>query len=183
VDFERWFRERTGGFEKLLLRGAVLLLLLLLFSQVLLAQPSVRRILSLAERLEGEPVAEDRENASTPVVTRPPVTETGYLELRVIKGAPAEDLKILVNGETVATFANSTTVRIDVHDGDAVELDGGMPEEEVVVEVTEVSAGIVSPAAGKRVTYFGRPETISFISMEIAEADVGLSNILDTVQF
>ncbi|NLM45632.1 MAG: hypothetical protein GX200_02355 [Firmicutes bacterium] len=175
MDFERWFRERTSGFEKMLVRGAVLLLLLLLFAQVLLARPSFRRILSLADRLEGEPVATGDEEASTSVVTRPPVTETGYLELRVVSGAPAEDLKILVNGEAVATFAGKDTVRIDVHDGDAVELDGGMPEKEVVVEVTEVSVGIVSPAAGKRVTYFGRPETISFISMEIAEAK-GLPN-------
>lgn len=170
MDFERWFRERTSGFEKLLVRGAVLLLLLLLFSQVLLAQPSVRRILSLADRLEGEPVSANDEEAFTSVVTRPRVTETGYLELRVISGAPADDLEVVVNGERAATFAGSATVRIAVHDGDAVELDGGMPREEVVVEVTEVSDGIVSPVAGKKVTYFGRPETVSFISMEIEKA-------------
>jgi len=50
-----------------------------------------------------------------------------------------------------------------VQDGDDLEVYGTDVSQIVEIKVTEVSAGLISPARGKTVTYFGRPETISWV--------------------
>ncbi|MCR3923272.1 MAG: hypothetical protein NUK65_12285, partial [Firmicutes bacterium] len=57
------------------------------------------------------------------------------------------------------------SVLIPVHDGDQVEIDGAVPQENVVIAVTSVSEGIIAPAAGKEIIFFGQPETVSFVSI------------------
>ena len=49
MDFERRFKEGTKSFERWLLKGASLLLLLLILTQALLTQPEFRNILSLVD--------------------------------------------------------------------------------------------------------------------------------------
>jgi hypothetical protein len=77
----------------------------------------------------------------------------------------------LVNGEAVTAFGSSKSVLVPVRDGDQVEVDGEVPAEDVVIAVTSVSEGIISPREGKKITFFGQPETVSFVKVgEVTEA-------------
>ncbi|NLM52600.1 MAG: hypothetical protein GX197_07245 [Firmicutes bacterium] len=166
MDFEHRFKERTKNFERWLFRGAALLLLLLILTQALLTQPEIRKILSLVDRLEGTPVA-GNEPADASTETLAPVEREGYVELSIVEAKDLTEINVQVNGKTVATLGkNSTTVRIPVRDGDAVEIDGQIPEKNVQVAVTAVSEGIIKPQAGKEVTFYGVPEVISYVTME-----------------
>lgn len=162
MDFEQWFRARTSRFERFLICGAAVLLVLLFVSQAALTQPAFRKMLSLTDQLEGKPVVEDKEDA--PASVRPPAVNDNmyYLDLKIISNDKNVSLNVLVNRETVASFSHSDTVRIPVRDGDLVEVEGA-EEENVEIVVEDVSRQIVLPAVGKKVTYFGRPETISWV--------------------
>jgi hypothetical protein len=158
MDFERWFKERTSRFERFLLYTAVSSLALLLLSQTLLTQPRIRQFLSLVERLEGTPYEPNRQTGALYPVNNDPHS----LELRVRSG-DARELEVRVNGEVVTTFGDSDSVILVVRDGDFVEIDGELPREEVEIEVTEISEGVLYPARGQTVTFFGRPESVSWI--------------------
>jgi hypothetical protein len=158
MDFERWFRERTSRFERLLLVSAVSLLALLVVSQALLTQPRIRQMLSLVDRLEGTPYEPEQPTGALPQ----PSTESHSLELEVLSG-DARGLDIRVNGEVVTTFGQGGSVVLTVRDGDFVEIDGDLPREEVQIRVTEISEGMIFPARGQIVTYFGRPESVSWV--------------------
>ena len=166
MDFERRFKEGTKSFERWLLKGAALLLLLLILTQALLTQPEFRNILSLVDRLEGTPVAENEPTAVSGDNAEAVVRE-GYVELSIIDAKDLTEIQVQVNGDTVATLGKAaTTVRIPVREGDAVEIDGQVPEQNIQVAVTAVSEGILYPQAGKEVTFYGVPEIISYITMQ-----------------
>jgi hypothetical protein len=161
MDFERWFKERTSLIERILLTSAAVLLGVLLLSQALLTQPAIRRMFSLVDRLEGNPYepVEPQMPVSVPLQAS---QEPHYLELRVASG-DASALEIRVNGETITTFGSNNTVIVEVHDGDEVEVGGEATAQEVEIQVTKVSEGIVTPAQGKTVTFYGPPETVSYV--------------------
>ncbi|EEG78248.1 hypothetical protein [Dethiobacter alkaliphilus] len=166
MDFERWFNERTSRFERLLIKSAAVLLFVLLVSQALLINPQVRSRLSLVERLEGVPYEQEVEQEQE-TSARPPVqAETFYLELSVINEIDASLLSVYVNGEKAATFGNDGTAKVEVHDGDLVEVDGDHSIYDIEVVVSAISDGVVSPEEGQVVTYFGRPETISWVVVQ-----------------
>ena len=161
MNFEQWFKERTSRFERLLLVSVGAMLVVLLVSQALLTQPVFRQIFSLVERLEG--------NAYTPAApSRLPAIHSQLngkphqLTLQVVAG-DASGLQVRVNGKTAAVFSQSGSVMLEVQDGDDLEVYGTDISQIVEIKVTEVSAGVISPARGKTVTYFGRPETISWV--------------------
>lgn len=158
MNFEQWFKERTSRFERLLLVSVGAMLVVLLVSQALLTQPVFRQIFSLVERLEG--------NAYTPAAPSKlpavPAQLSHQLILKVISG-DASGLQVRVNGKTAAVFSQSGSVMLEVQDGDDLEVYGTDVSQIVEIKVTEVSAGLISPARGKTVTYFGRPETISWV--------------------
>ncbi|MBS3899027.1 MAG: hypothetical protein KGZ54_09970 [Dethiobacter sp.] len=158
MNFEQWFKERTSRFERLLLVSVGAMLVVLLVSQALLTQPVFRQIFSLVERLEG--------NAYTPAapikLPAVPAQLSHQLILKVISG-DASGLQVRVNGKTAAVFSQSGSVMLEVQDGDDLEVYGTDVSQIVEIKVTEVSAGLISPARGKTVTYFGRPETISWV--------------------
>lgn len=165
MDFERWFKDKTSRFERLLMYSAVLCLVLLFVSQIALTQPGLRRVLSLTDRLEGEPYL--AVEPKQPAVTRPgAVKDAQYVELTIVSGGEIGDVRVLVNSEAVAVFGSEKTVMIQVHDGDVVEIDGDQVQDVMEVEVSAVSAGVVSPQQGKKVMYFGRPETVSWVILE-----------------
>lgn len=161
MSFERWFKERTSRFERILLTSALGLLALLLLTQALLTQPGFRQMLSLVDRLEGEPYEPPslQQPASAPA---PANTEPFYLTLDVISG-DGDGLQVRVNGETAAVFGQSGSVVVEVRDGDDVEVYGDDAAQMAEIRVTEVSEGMIAPARGKTVTYFGRPETVSWV--------------------
>lgn len=167
MDFERRFKERTSNFERWLYRGAALLLLLLILTQALLTQPEMRKILSLVDRMEGTPVVENEAAAAPVPAPKAAVEREGYVELSILDTQVSTEINVQVNGETVATLGrNNTTVRIPVRDGDAVEIDGQVPEKNVQVAVTAVSEGIINPKEGEEIVFYGAPEIVSYITME-----------------
>ena len=162
MNFERWFRERTSRFERLLIKSVGVMLFILFVTQALLIQPDFRHLLSLVDKQEGTAVNEPGQ----PAISRPIRDEKErFLRLSIINEVDGEGINVLVNGEAVATFGSSDSVLVPVHDGDLVEVDGEVPAEDVVIVVTSVSEGIISPAEGKQITYFGQPETVSFITV------------------
>lgn len=165
MDFERWFKDKTSRFERVLMYSAVICLALLFVSQIALTQPSLRRALSLTDRLEGEPY--QAVEPEQPAVTVPETIKgVQYVELTIVSSGEIGDLKVLVNGEPVAVFGSEKSVLIEVRDGDELEIDGEQLQDVVEVEVSSVSAGVASPQQGKKVIYFGRPETVSRVVLE-----------------
>lgn len=153
MDFEQWFKERTSGFERLLIRGAITLLIMLLISQALLTMPEMRQALNLVDRLEGEPYV--------PVDTAISLSgdSVHYLEL-TLRGEAAGVLEVLINGVSVDSFSKNKSVVIMVSDGDLVEIDGDIPDEALAVVVSAISADVMLPKYGREVHFFGRPETV-----------------------
>ncbi|MBS4030742.1 MAG: hypothetical protein KGZ63_04890 [Clostridiales bacterium] len=160
MDFEQWFKERTSGFERLLIRGAIFLLVLLFLSQALLTVPGVRRTLNLVDRLEGEPYTPV--DIGAPAISRSAGDVMHYLELTLL-GEVKGNVEVFVNGTAVKSFSENTSVVITVSEGDLVEIDGDIPEEELGVVVSAVSDGIQLPQHGRQVHFFGRPETIGWV--------------------
>jgi len=161
MDFERWFKARTSRFERFLLVSVGVMLAVLFVSQALLTQPAFRQIFSLVERLEGKayaPAARDL----PPAVPLQVNGKSHQLTLQVVAG-DGSGLQVRVNGETAAVFSQSGSVVVEVQDGDDLEVYGTDISQIVEIKVTEVSAGMISPMRGKTVTYFGRPETISWV--------------------
>ena len=170
MDFERWFQDRTSRFERFILKCVGVLLFLLLLTQALLTKPDFRSLLSLVDRFEGKPVTEtEREQ---PAISRPAAAEQEcYLKLSILNEADGSGIEVLVNGVAVTAFGSSKSVLVPVRDGDQVEVDGEVPAEDVVIAVTSVSEGIISPREGKKITFFGQPETVSFVKVgEVTEA-------------
>jgi hypothetical protein len=164
VEIERWFRERTQGFEKLLIRGALCFFALLLVSQALMSFPSVRRTLNIVDRLEGEPFLPAGKDGASPA--RPVYEREGeFLELALSRGNIDGVLEVLVNGETVSVFSQSSTVTVPVRDGDVVEIDGDLPEQEIEVMVRAVSDHVSSPVAGKKILFFGTAEAVGWVTL------------------
>jgi hypothetical protein len=155
MDFERWFKEGTSRFERVLIHTAALLLIMVIVSQTLLTQPAVRRMFSLVDRLEGEPY--------TPAMG---MEDELYVELSIINSVEGDGVSVRVNGQAVAAFGNSKTVMVSVNEGDHVEIDGDVPAQVVEIKVSAVSEKLVSPQEGKVITFFGRPETVSWIIVE-----------------
>jgi hypothetical protein len=160
VEFEQWFRERSRWFEKMLLRAVALFLVLLVVGQLLQTIPEARRVLSLVDRLEGLPYQPPEE----PALGRVPAASDGhYLVLKVNNKPENSLLQVLVNGQAVADFNETRTVTVTVRDGDTVEVDGDLPEQEIEVVVSAVSRDIVSPIIGKKTHFFGLPETVGWV--------------------
>ena len=167
MDFERWFSERTSRFERVLIKSTVLLLFLLLVSQALLTNSNVRGMLSLVERLEGAPYEQGALDEEREAVARPPAPDGPlYLELSVANDADASKLSVHVNGEAVMAFGSNNRLEVPVEAGDLVEVDGYLSEHNIEIVVSAISEGVLSPYQGQTVTFFGRPETISWVVVE-----------------
>ncbi len=153
MDFEQWFKERTSGFERLLIRGAIILLIMLLISQALLTIPEMRQVLNLVDRLEGEPFV--------PVDTAISLSgdSAHYLEL-TLRGEATGVLEVLINGISVDSFSKNRSVVVRVSEGDLVEIDGDVPDEALAVVVSAISAEVMLPKHGREIHFFGRPETV-----------------------
>lgn len=167
MDFERWFTERTSRFERVLIVSTGLLLFVLLLSQALLINPNIRSMLSLVERLEGVPYErteqeEEQETVAPSAVSEDPV----LLELSIVNDVDASQLNVHVNGEAVMAFGNNNSVELSVREGDLVEVDGDPTLQNIEIVVSAISAGVASPTQGHTVTFFGQPETISWVVLE-----------------
>jgi hypothetical protein len=127
------------------LRLAAITLACVFVAQALLLNPSIRRTVSLVDRLEGTPVEVARRISPEPAPAVPgPV---GSFVIR-LEGAPNRSCILLVNGEEVADFGRGS-VSIDVRAGDLVEIDGGTKRSHLTLRVVETSKGLLAPSAGQ----------------------------------
>jgi hypothetical protein len=76
--------------------------------------------------------------------------EEGEIGLDVIEGEIGDNLKVLINGDYVATFENKH-IDIKVKDGDVVEIDGCSLQNEVEVKIVSKSDNIDQDCDGKKV--------------------------------
>jgi hypothetical protein len=160
MDFEQWFKKRTSDFERLLIRGAIFLLVILFLSQALLTVPGIRRTLNMVDRLEGEPYTPA--DTGAPAISRSAGDVKHYLELTLL-GEAKGIVEVFVNGTAVKSFSENASVVITVREGDLVEIDGDIPDEDLGIVVSAVSESILLPQHGRQVHFFGRPETVGWV--------------------
>ena len=132
MNFGHWFLQRTSRLESWLITVSIMLIIVLAAVQVLLTRPSIRQFLSPVGKLEGAPVAETTE----PAVTRPVIVKQGYVELSIISGAAIDDLKVLLTGRGGCLCREKSLV-VPVYDGDLLEIDEELPEENVVIPLPQ----------------------------------------------
>ncbi|MDP2857959.1 MAG: hypothetical protein Q8P50_08285 [Bacillota bacterium] len=152
----------SGALDKFLLRFAAISLALLFASQALLLNPSIRRMVSLVDRLEGEPLAVARRIDPEPKPPLPRLAGTFTIQLENSTGRTAV---LLLNGEEVATFEKGI-VTVEVRSGDLVEVDGGLFAREMRFRVTQASKGMVAPFSGQLLTTKGTIEILARVKIQ-----------------
>ncbi|MCX7843166.1 MAG: hypothetical protein N2489_08850 [Clostridia bacterium] len=137
-DKKRYNNERMN-FERILFILFIISFSLLVIVQAALTNPTVRTFLT-----------SDNEFQGTPMGVEEYFYDEGTISLRLVNAVYDENLKILVNGEIAAVFAQNV-INLEVKDGDIVEIDGSSTQAEGEVEVVSKSDNIVSECVGKKV--------------------------------
>jgi len=155
-------RQSFDSLDKFAFRFAAVSLALLFVSQALLLNPTVRRAVSLVDRLEGEPLAVARRIDPEP---KPPLPRlSGAFTIQMQNGTSRAAV-LLVNGQEISTFEKGL-VTVEVRTGDLVEIDGGPALREMRYKVTEASKGMVAPFAGQVLTTKGTIEILARVKIE-----------------
>lgn len=156
-------KERlTGSLDKFLFRFVAISLALLFASQALLLNPSFRRMVSLVDRLEGEPLTVARRIDPEP---KPPLPRlSGTLTIQMENGT-SRSAVLLLNGEEVSTFEKGI-LTVEVRSGDLVEIDGGLAAREMRFRVTQASKGMVAPFSGQVLTTKGTIEILARVKIQ-----------------
>lgn len=163
MEFEDWFRDKSRHLEVFLIRCVLFLLFVLLVTQALQTASGFRRLVSLVDRLEGQPLeAPEEEAAFTLAGTN--TRDEHYIVLELVPGSADVPVWVLVNGEKKAVLLPGQPLTLPVREGDMIEVDGQMPEAEMEVVVRAVSDRVVSPAVGSSVRFFGLSETVGWIT-------------------
>lgn len=144
------------------LRVVAVTLSCLFVAQALLTNPSVRRVVSFVDRLEGQPIETARRISPEPLPVVP--RAWGRLTIR-LEGGVSKSAVLLVNGEEVSDFSRGE-VTIEVRAGDLIEIDGGTKVQDLVFRVTEASSGMVSPFRGQTVRTRGTIEILSRVRIQ-----------------
>ncbi|AUS96246.1 hypothetical protein CDQ84_11810 [Clostridium thermosuccinogenes] len=143
------FRVGNGRYAKkreknrLDIEKILMLLLMFIFAVVIIAQttligPSIRTSSGKAAGIEGKPLGLEEY-----------LYDEGRIGLELLKSAPDENIKILVNGEEVAAFSDNY-VSITVRDGDIIEIDGSEATRTAEVAIVSKSDNISDSCANKR---------------------------------
>ncbi len=141
-DIEKDTKKRDGGYrhltEVLLMRACIITLAMLVISQAVLFEPSVRTAF-FNEGADGEPLGSE---AYFFVPCR--------MELSLSNMDECPELKILVNGVIVDSFQGKS-VLLDLKEGDVVELDAS---EVLVMPTVQISAASrnIEDLLGKKIS-------------------------------
>lgn len=139
--------ERVEGF---LLRLAVLGLLLLVVSQALLGNDSMRALLSYVDQLEGvvydpaTPVTGEAPGAS---FLSPGSIDVLTVSVALVNRPRAPGVLLRVNGVSAADFAEPH-ITLEVRPGDRLEIDGRALDELLVFRIVDASPALVMPQEG-----------------------------------
>lgn len=118
-------------------RGIVLLLATLILSQILMMNQTVKATISRTDRLEGKSVADSQL-----------FIKKGEVEISIENYSALKPLTFYVNGDSVATPAGRT-IKLQVKDGDVIEVSGADYNDMAILKVTTVSDNITVPELGK----------------------------------
>jgi hypothetical protein len=162
VEFEDWFRDKSHWLETTLIRGALLLLFILLISQALQTAAGFREVVNLVDRLEGQPYEAPEQTSLT--MSETVLLDEHHLVLEILGNAEDIPVWVLVNGQRVESFDATGQVKIFVREGDVVEVDGELPASELEIVVSSTSDGIVSPVSGRSVRFYGLAETVGWVA-------------------
>lgn len=128
-----WWR-RVNAF---LGRGIIVLLAALILSQIFLMNQTARAVLSRTDRLEGKSIADSQL-----------FIKKGELEISIENYPALRPLLFYVNGERVPTPAGKA-IRLQIKDGDVIEVSGADFSDTAILKVTTVSDNITVPELGK----------------------------------
>ncbi len=118
-------------------KGIVVLLAALILIQVFLMNQNVKTVISRTDRLEGISIADSQL-----------FIKKGEMEISIENYSTLKSMDFFVNGERIpATTGRS--VKLQVKDGDVIEVSGAEFSDVAVLKVTSVSDNITVPELGK----------------------------------
>jgi hypothetical protein len=125
--------------ERFLFLSCIFVFVALIIAQAALLSPAVRTSLSLNSDLEGAPLG-----------TEEILYAEGRLVLQAFDAKKDYNLKVLVNGDEVARFADNKA-ELTVRNGDVIEIDGSSVHNDVKVAVVYKSDNILTDCLNKAV--------------------------------
>jgi hypothetical protein len=132
-------RNKSFPVERVLFSLFILTFFIMVIAQTVLVTPSLRTFFSADEQNEG-----------TPLELEEFLYKEGKIELELIGTDSNNDLKVLVNGDEVAAFADKNLF-IPVRDGDVVEIDGSALQQQEEVRIISKSENISTSCVGKSI--------------------------------
>lgn len=116
--------------EKILFLAFIIVFVLLIMVQAALTSPSLRTFLVTDSKYQGSQLGSEET-----------LYETGRIGLELTKGTCSPDIKVLVNGEEEASFAESH-IDLTVKNGDVIEIDDSSLKEDAEVTIASISKNI-----------------------------------------
>lgn len=132
-DLKNWWDKIDSRLSKLFIG----MLSLLLFTQLIFMNQSIRTFLSGTEKLEGKTVAESQL-----------LIERGEIEFTIENYDSTGHLSFYINGEK-EYVKSGKTVRLQVKDNDIVEISGSDLDDMAILRVASVSENMSVPEPGK----------------------------------
>jgi len=131
------FQEWWDRVNSLISRAIVLLFAVLIISQVVLMNRTLRTFVSRTDRLEGKSIAESQL-----------FIKKGEIEISTENLSTLRPLVFYINGEIVGT-PEGKYIRLKVKDNDVLEVSAGSYSGTAILKVTSVSDNMTVPEAGK----------------------------------
>lgn len=134
------------SFERGLRKLFFIFFLLLIFSQILLMNDTVRGLLVRDYELEGRPLAVNEM-----------LFNEGKLRMQLVGLSPDNKIRVKVNGEEVASFQTSI-IEVQVKDGDVLGIDCSGSIQKGEIEIVSKTPNIENNCVGKRFRTDGDPK-------------------------
>lgn len=141
------------GFEKVLFFAFVCIFIAIIFVQATLLSP-ISTFLVKDEGFDGRPLASEEY-----------LYKEGEISIALLESENNEDLKLLVNGDEVAVFSQNL-ITLSVKDGDVIEVDGSLTDNETEVEIISASENVAGIEVGKKIKVNSTIEEITRVSIE-----------------
>ncbi len=121
----------------LIIRILTFLFAVLMVSQALLINNATKGFISRADKLEGKSVAESQL-----------IINKGEVEICIENHSTLRPLIFFINGDAIVT-PRGKSIKIEVKNGDIVEVSGAGLSDTAILKVTSASDNIVVPEPGK----------------------------------
>jgi len=125
--------------NRMISKGLVLLFAVLIISQFLLMNQTLKTFMSRTDKLEGKSIADSQL-----------FIKKGEIEISIENVSSLNQLVFYINGEKVPA-ASGKSVRLQVKDSDIIEVSGADYNDIAMLRVTTVSENVIVPELGKLV--------------------------------